>query len=79
MTEWIEKLDEFLKLSEHELPDHAGKITAEQAKLKAELEYDRYRKLLDAQPRAVDLEFEKARKQLKETHPEARRTRRTKI
>ncbi len=65
MRDWIMKLDEFLKLSEHELLDHAGKITAEQAKLKAELEYDRYRKLLDAQPRSVDLDFEKAVKELK--------------
>jgi len=46
------------------LLDHAGKITAQQAKLKAEQEYERYRKLLDAQPRAVDLEFEKAVTQL---------------
>ena len=65
MRDWIAKLDEFLKLSEHELLDHAGKITAEQAKMKAELEYDRYRKLLDAQPRAVDLDFEKTVKELK--------------
>ena len=43
MREWIAKLDEFLKLSEHELLDHAGKISAEQAKMKAEQEYDRYR------------------------------------
>ena len=65
MQDWIAKLDDFLKLSEHELLDHAGKITAEQAKMKAELEYERYRKLLDAQPRAVDLDFEKAVKELK--------------
>src|SRR5664280_2328772 len=51
MRDWITKLDEFLKLSEHELLDHAGKISAEQAKAKAELEYDRYRKLADTQPR----------------------------
>ena len=65
MRDWIAKLDEFLKLSEHELLNHAGKITAEQAKLKAEQEYDRYRKLLDAQPHAVDLDFDKAVNQLK--------------
>jgi hypothetical protein len=53
-------LDEFLKLSDHELLDHAGKISGEQARAKAELEYDRYRKLMDAQPRAVDADFEKA-------------------
>ena len=65
MRDWITKLDEFLKLSEHELLDHAGKITAEQARMKAELEYDRYRVFLDTQPRFVDADFEKAAKELK--------------
>jgi hypothetical protein len=65
MRDWITKLDDFLKLSEHELLDHAGKITAEQAKLKAEVEYDRYRTLMDSQPRRVDLDFEKAVADLK--------------
>jgi hypothetical protein len=78
MQDWITKLDEFLKLSDHELLDHAGKISAEQAKLKAELEYDHYRKLLDTQPRRVDADFEKAAKQLKGAHAEARNTRRKK-
>ena len=65
MRDWITKLDEFLKLSEHELLDHVGKISAEQAKMKAELEYERYRAFLDSQPRAVDLDFEQATKDLK--------------
>jgi hypothetical protein len=65
MRDWITKLDEFLKLSEHELLDHAGKISAEQAKLKAELEYERYRVFLDSQPRLVDSDFEKAASELK--------------
>ncbi|MGE3492361.1 MAG: virulence RhuM family protein [Vicinamibacterales bacterium] len=60
MQDWVVKLDEFLRLSAHELLDHAGKITAEQAKVKAELEYDRYRGLIDSQPRPVDAHFEKA-------------------
>jgi hypothetical protein len=65
MRDWIAKLDEFLKLSEHELLNHAGKISAEQAKTKAEMEYGKYRALLDASPRAVDADFEKAAKELK--------------
>ncbi len=65
MRDWIEKLDEFLKLSEHELLDHAGKISAEQARIKAELEYANYRMLQDALPRRVDADFEKAAKELK--------------
>ena len=48
MRDWITKLDEFLKISGRKLLDHAGKISAESAKAKAELEYARYRKLLDA-------------------------------
>ena len=65
MRDWITKLDEFLKISGRKLLDHAGKISAESAKAKAELEYVRYRELLDAQPQRIDAEFEKAAKELK--------------
>lgn len=69
MADWITKLDDFLKLSDHELLDHAGKITAEQAKAKAELEYTRYRALIDAQPRPVDADFNKLIRQLPPPKP----------
>lgn len=59
MAGWISKLDDFLKLADHELLDHAGKITAERAKTKAELECTRYRALTDAQPRPVDADFDR--------------------
>lgn len=65
MCDWIAKLDDFLKLSEHALLNHAGNISAEFAKAKAEMEYDRYRALMDAQPRPVDADFEQAAKHLK--------------
>ena len=42
---------------------HVALIRA--AKAKAELEYDRYRAFLDAQPRLVDADFEKVAKELK--------------
>ena len=64
MLDWITKLDDFLKLSEHELLDHAGTISAEAAKAKAELEYERYRSMIDAQPHQVDRDFEQVVKQL---------------
>lgn len=64
MRKWIEKLDEFLKISDRELLDHAGKISAETARLKAEREYDNYRTLIDMQPRPVDADFEQAAKQV---------------
>jgi len=65
MQDWITTLDEFLKISGRKLLDHAGKISAESANVKAELEYDRYRVLMDSQPRAVDAEFEKTVSELK--------------
>ena len=64
MRNWIAKLDEFLKISDRELLDHAGKISAEMAKAKAELEYGQYRVFLDSQPRLVDADFEQAVKHL---------------
>jgi hypothetical protein len=64
MRQWVEKLDEFLSISGRELLDHAGKVSAETARLKAEREYDSYRVLADAAPRPVDADFEEAVKQL---------------
>jgi hypothetical protein len=64
MRDWIAKLDDFLKLSGRELLTHAGKITAEDAKAKAEAEYERYRKLIDSEPRPVDRDFDDAVKRL---------------
>lgn len=66
MGDWITKLDDFLKLSGRELLSHAGKVSAETARAKAEKEYARYRGLQDAQPRPVDAYFEQATKQIQD-------------
>ena len=73
MRDWITKLDEFLKASGRRLLDHAGKITAEAARTKAEREYDRYHALRDAQPRPVDADFEQTVKQLQQLPKPAKR------
>lgn len=65
MQNWLTKLDEFLKITGRKLLDHAGQISAANAKAKAELEYANYRKQRDSQPRAVDADFERVAKQLK--------------
>jgi hypothetical protein len=62
MRDWIEKLDEFLKISGRKLLDHAGQISAESARAKAEREYDQYRVLSDARPRMIDADFERVTK-----------------
>lgn len=64
MKDWSAKLDDFLKLADHELLTHAGKISAEQAKEKAALEYDSYRRVIDVQRTEVDQDFEEAVKKL---------------
>ncbi len=64
MRDWITKLDEFLKISGRKLLDHAGSVSAEEARAKAEAEYQKYRAFLDSQPRQVDADFEAAVKQL---------------
>lgn len=64
MRDWITKLDDFLRISGRELLEHAGKVSAETAKAKAELEYGRYRTLADALPRRVDEDFEQTARTL---------------
>jgi len=64
MADWSSKLDDFLKLGDHDVLTHAGKISAKQAKQKAELEYDRYRKVIDAVPTQVDKDLENALRKL---------------
>jgi hypothetical protein len=73
MRDWIAKLDEFLKISGRKLLDHAGKVSAEEARTKAELEYDKYRRFIDTQPRQVDTDFERAVKQLPKPSPKPRK------
>lgn len=47
MHDWIQKLDEFLKVSEKELLTHLGTISHKQAIEKAKIEYEKYRKEQD--------------------------------
>ena len=47
MHDWIQKLDDFLKISEKELLTNAGKISHKNAIEKAKSEYEKYRKAED--------------------------------
>ena len=44
MSDWIAKLDDFLKLSEKRLLVNAGKVSVEQATAVAEAEFGKYKK-----------------------------------
>ena len=76
MRDWVDKLDEFLKASGRKLLDHAGTISAEVAKAKAEREYELYQALQDAKPRMIDAAFEATVKQLKKPAPTRAKKRR---
>ena len=69
MKDWIRKLDDFLKLSGKDLLTHAGAISAEVAKLKADAEYDKFKERSNERLSAVEIHFienfEKERKKLK--------------
>ena len=49
MRDWISKLSEILKMNDMSILTDAGSISHEQAKAKAEKEYDRYKKIVDTQ------------------------------
>ena len=72
MRDWTVKLDDFLRAAGRNLLDHAGTVSAESARLKAEAEYVRYRAALDSKPRPVDADFEKAAKQIQKLPPPKR-------
>lgn len=69
MKDWIQKLDDFLKLSGKELLSHAGKISAELAKQKADTEYDKLKERTAYSLSPVEIHFlenfEKEQKKLK--------------
>lgn len=57
MADWIKKLDDFLTISGKELLTHAGAVSAEVAKLKADSEYDRFRERTQYQLSPVEIHF----------------------
>lgn len=60
MADWINKLDDFLRLSNRDLLTHAGRITAEEARLAAQAQYDIYRHEIDTQPAPVERDMTRA-------------------
>lgn len=57
MKDWVQKLDDFLRLSNRELLTHAGKISAEIAKQKADTEYTKFRERTQYELSPVEIHF----------------------
>ena len=73
MADWISKLDDFLKLSDREVLGHAGKISHQDAKKKAEAELEAYRNRLASLPQPVDEDFAQSLDDLKRIEGEAKK------
>ncbi len=57
MADWITKLDDFLKMSDREILPHAGKISHEDAREKAEVQYEIYSEQQSTLPKSADEHF----------------------
>lgn len=78
MRDWIAKLDAFLRAGDRQILEHAGSISADEAKRKAELEFDQFdrqrRQLEDAQADAqFAQEVENLAKKAKQLKPPKRK------
>uniref|UniRef100_UPI002FE30EC6 virulence RhuM family protein n=1 Tax=Noviherbaspirillum sp. TaxID=1926288 RepID=UPI002FE30EC6 len=65
MRDWISKLDDFLRLGDRDVLTHAGRVTAEMAKLKGGQEYDRWHTRAINAPSAVEQHFIEATAKVK--------------
>lgn len=57
MQDWIEQLDDFLKMTKKDILNHAGSISHEQALQKAHSEYSKYKELKKSEISEVEKDF----------------------
>ncbi len=67
MADWIAKLDEFLKIADRAVLDHAGRVSQEQAKQKAEAEFEKFRAARINAESEVERAFAAASKRIEQT------------
>ncbi|MBD3338816.1 MAG: cell filamentation protein Fic, partial [Candidatus Lokiarchaeota archaeon] len=72
MADWIQKLDDFLKISDKKLLDNPGKVSNRKAIEKAQKEYEKYRKEED---RKYISDFDREMKKLLDKKNNPRNTR----
>jgi hypothetical protein len=65
MSGWITKLDDFLRMTDREILDHAGTVSHEQALTRARAEYEKYRVARLEEPTPVEGHFEEAVEEVK--------------
>ena len=72
MVNWITKLDDFLKLSDRNILQHAGRISAEAAREKAEAEFALFKQQQASLPQPVDDHFAQSLEELKQIESQAK-------
>ena len=75
MADWIEKLDDFLRITDREILTHAGTVRHEAAIQKAREEFKCYRALTLDQPSPVEKHFIEAVKDMKQLEKKQKRKR----
>ncbi|WP_417730456.1 virulence RhuM family protein [Rosistilla oblonga] len=78
MADWISKLDDFLRLSDREILTHAGKISHDSAKAKAEAEFAQFKEQQRNLPQPVDQHFAVSLDELKKIEGEAKQAQKKK-
>ncbi len=76
MADWLNKLDDFLKLSDREILNHAGSISHDDAIARATLEYERYAAEQHALPTPAEQHFNEALRTVKKLEQKRRKKRR---
>ncbi len=76
MSDWIRKLDDFLKVSDRELLTHSGKISHESALKKAHEEYQKFHQMVLNQPTEVEQHFILDEKELRQVERLGKTTKR---
>jgi hypothetical protein len=73
MRNWIERLDDFLKMTGREILSHAGTISHEDALAKAQAQYDKYRQKHLNDPSPVEEHFIQAVEDVKQLEQQVRK------
>ena len=66
MKDWIERLDDFLRMAGRKLLEHAGTVSHEEALEKARREYDEFHQRMLTEPTPVELHFIEAVDEVKQ-------------
>jgi hypothetical protein len=79
MTDWIAKLDDFIRLSDREVLQHLGKVSHDAAVAKAELEYEQFAVSRASMTSPVERHFEDAVREVKQFEKTRRKAATSKV